>query len=91
MSRRQTFFDMVLSTHVRDGVVRISVAEFDNKESSEEQDKKPPAFFESNVLVTSLPGLLQLHRQINQVIEGLETKGIIKKNEKEDSKPGKKH
>lgn len=91
MSRKQTFFDMVLSTHVRDGVVRISVAEFDNKETTEGEEKKAQAFYESNVLVTSLPGLLQLHRQINQVIEGLESKGIIKKNEKEEAKSDKKH
>lgn len=68
------YFDTVLTTQFSDGVVRFGVCDF----VGAPQDGKR-ATGDITQLATSLPGLLQLQAQINQLIAGLVEKQILRK------------
>lgn len=77
------YFDTVITTQFSDGVVRLGVCDF----VGAPQDGKRP-MGEVTHLATSLPGLLQLQTQINQLIEGLVEKQILRKQDPAPPKPG---
>lgn len=70
------FMDVVLSAQVSDGVVRLVVASY---QGPEKEGKRPVG--DQQQIVTTLPGLLQLQSQINQVVEGLVERKVLRKNE----------
>jgi len=76
------YFDVVKSTQFADGVVRFALADF----VGASQDGKRQTSEEATYLATSLPGLLQLQSQVNQMIDGLVEKQVLRKQEKEPSK-----
>ena len=72
----QIFFDVPVSTQFSNGVVKLGVAEF----SGPEKDGKQPVGNQKMIL-TTLPGLLQFQAQINQLVNELVQRNVLKKNE----------
>jgi hypothetical protein len=68
------YFDTVLSTQFSDGVVRFGLADY----VGPAVDGKRPTG-EVTHLATSLSGLLQLQSQINQMVNGLVDKQVLRK------------
>lgn len=69
-----TFFDAVVSTQFSDGVVRLGVADH----IGPSVDGQRPTG-EVRYLTTTLPGLVQLQSQINQLVEGLIEKQVLRR------------
>ena len=69
------FFDVVKSSQFSDGVVRFALTDF----IGAAQDGKRITNEEVTYLATSLPGLLQLQSQVNQMIDGLVEKQVLRK------------
>jgi len=78
----QIFFDVPVSTQFTNGVVKLGVAEF----SGPEKEGKQPVG-NQKVILTTLPGLLLLQSQINQLVTELVQRKVLKKNEANASKP----
>lgn len=78
------FFDAVLSAQLLDGVVRVGVAEVVGPEKDGKRQVSEP-----KMILTTLTGLLQLQLQINQMVDGLVDKNILKKREEADAPKGK--
>jgi hypothetical protein len=72
----QIFFDVPVSTQFSNGVVKLSVAEF----SGPEKDGKQP-IGNQKMILTTLPGLLQFQAQINQLVNELVQRNVLKKND----------
>lgn len=68
------YFDAVVSTEMSEGVVRLSVADY----SGPPQDGKRQTGSVTK-LATSLPGLVQLQAQINQLVDGLIEKQVLRR------------
>ena len=62
----QVFFDVPLSAQFADGAVRIELGIYKGEMKDKKRNVTPGA-----TLVTTLPGILQLQGQINQLVEGL--------------------
>jgi len=77
----QIFFDVPVSTKFSNGVVKLGVAEF----SGPEKDGKQPVGNQKMIL-TTLPGLLQFQAQINQLVNELVQRNVLKKNEADSAK-----
>lgn len=77
-----TYFDTVVSTQFSDAVVRIGVADF----TGPAQDGKRPTG-EVTYLATSLPGLLQLQGQVQQLIDGLIERKVLKRQDAKSDPP----
>lgn len=75
----QIFFDVPVSTQFSNGVVKLGVAEF----SGPEKDGKQPVGNQKMIL-TTLPGLLQFQAQINQLVNELVQRNVLKKNEEKN-------
>ena len=69
-----TYFDVVVSTQFSDGVVRLGVAEFTGPSNDGKRSTGDVTH-----LVTSLPGLVQMQSQINQLIEGLVERNVLRR------------
>jgi hypothetical protein len=70
----QVFFDVPLSAQFADGAVRIELGIYKGEMKDKKRNVTPGA-----TLVTTLPGILQLQGQINQLVEGLVEKKILTK------------
>lgn len=70
----QVFFDVPLSAQFADGAVRIELGIYKSEMKDKKRNVTPGA-----TLVTTLPGILQLQGQINQLVEGLVEKKILTK------------
>jgi len=70
------FFDQVLSVQFADGVARVSLAPIVSQDKEGKRIMGVPT-----QIVTTLPGLIQLQAQINQLMEGLVEKNILRKAE----------
>jgi hypothetical protein len=77
----QIFFDVPVSTQFSNGVVKLGVAEF----SGPEKDGKQP-IGNQKMILTTLPGLLQFQAQINQLVNELVQRNVLKKNEADNAK-----
>jgi len=69
-----TFFDAVVSTQFSDGVVRLGVADYIGPPADGQRPTGPTTY-----LTTTLPGLVQLQIQINQLVEGLVEKQVLRR------------
>lgn len=69
-----TYFDVVVSAQFADGVVRLGVADYTGQTKDGQRTTGPVTH-----LVTSLPGLVQLQAQINQLVEGLVEKNVLRR------------
>lgn len=69
------FFDVVKSSQFSDGVVRFALTDF----VGASPDGKRIANEDVTYLATTLPGLLQLQSQVNQMIDGLLEKQVLRK------------
>jgi len=68
------YFDVIINTQLSEGVVRLGVADYvgppiDGKRQTGDVTQ----------LATSLPGLVQMQAQVNQLVENLIDKGILKR------------
>jgi hypothetical protein len=72
----QIFFDVPVSTQFSNGVVKLGVAEF----SGPEKDGKQ-SIGNQKMILTTLPGLLQFQAQINQLVNELVQRNVLKKND----------
>lgn len=70
------YFDVIVSTRLSEGVVRLGVADFIGPV---EDGKRQTG--EVTQLVTSLPGLIQMQAQVNQLVEKLIEKKVLKRDE----------
>jgi hypothetical protein len=70
------FFDVVVSVQFSDGVVRLNVADFANVSKDGQRTLGP-----TTQIATTLPGLLQMQGQINQLIDGLVERKVLRKPE----------
>ena len=77
------FFDAVVSSQLLDGVVRLGVAEVVGPEKDGKRQVSEP-----KMILTTLTGLLQLQAQINQMVDGLVDKNILKKREEVEAPKG---
>ncbi len=68
------YFDVVVSTQFSDGVVRLGVANFTGPNQDGQRSTGGVTY-----LVTSLPGLVQMQSQLNQLIEGLVEKNVLRR------------
>lgn len=74
------YFDVIKSSQFSDGVVRFALTDF----VGAAQDGKRQTNDDVTYLATSLPGLLQLQSQVNQMVDGLVDKQILRKQEKDN-------
>jgi hypothetical protein len=72
----QIFFDVPVSAQFSHGVVKLGVAEF----TGPEKDGKQP-IGNPRTILTTLPGLLNLQAQINQLVKELAERKLIKPND----------
>ena len=70
----QGFFDVPLSAQFADGTVRIEMGIYKGEIKDKKRNVTPGV-----TLVTTLPGILLLQGQINQLVEGLVEKKILTK------------
>jgi hypothetical protein len=68
------FFDVVVSVQFSDGVARLNVAEVASVSQDGQRVLGAPT-----QIATSLPGLLQMQGQINQLIDGLIERKVLRK------------
>ncbi len=68
------YFDAVVSTQFSEGVVRLGLADY----IGPPQDGKRQTGEVTHV-ATSLPGLVQMQAQINQLVEGLIEKQVLRR------------
>lgn len=72
----QIFFDVPVSTQFSNGVVKLGVAVFSGPEKEGKQPIGNP-----KMILTTLPGLVQFQAQINQLVNELVQRNVLKKND----------
>ncbi len=72
----QLFFDVSVSAQYSEGIVRLGVAELVGTNQDGKRTLGP-----TRVILTTLQGMLQLQAQVNQMVDGLVEKGILRKSE----------
>jgi hypothetical protein len=80
----QLFFEVVLSSQLSNGIVKIEVASLAGQDKDGKQAITPP-----KTILTSITGLVQMQAQLNRFVDELVDKKILKKNDKAPTANGK--